>query len=320
MDSSTDEYSTLEPYTGNPNLPEVTPSNLPEHYKSVTKVDEPVQAKQRPRKFIIITLVAAIIVIAAVIGGTVGGILGHRHASSSTSPTCSNINIACDSALTATNRTDANGYAHRTVCFQDANHAIIARSWDLQNRAWTTTNITDYFNNKSTPLPGPPMPGTPLASASMDGDSFSGAIHLWYLGWDRSILSIYLEPDTGTWTIDNEFNDAKLIAGSALAAAWQRPTDNSSSGSNDGYWIVTYQSPLGDILAANSSHWATPIGAVVSSDVSPNSSLALVPQLNGGLLDGLALTFEYNSTPSKMELTTMHATWDHSESPSKPTA
>ncbi|KAF3073614.1 hypothetical protein CFAM422_004214 [Trichoderma lentiforme] len=290
-------------------LPEVAPSTLPEHHDpSIARAIQPAQKKRRLRKVIIIALVAAAVVIAAIVGGTVGGILGRR--TSSMSPTCSNINIHCASALTATNRTDANGFVHRTISFQDPHNAIISRLWDSQNRTWTTANITDYFSKKSTPLPGPPMPGSPLASASTDGNLSIGPFHLWYLDLNRSICSVYLDQDSRTWMIDSEVNEATLTAGIALAATWQRPSGGRGS-NKDGHWIVAYQSPLGDILTANSSNWATPVGAVVSSDVPPNSSLAIVPQLNGAWLDGLALAFENLGNPNNMEKTTLHAQWDH---------
>ncbi|KAK0762499.1 hypothetical protein N5P37_005315, partial [Trichoderma harzianum] len=293
-------------------LPEVRPSSLPEHHALASSPEpraiQPAQKKRRRRKVTILALVAAAVVIAGIVGGTVGGIVGRR--TSSMSPTCSNINIHCASALTATNRTDANGFVHRTISFQDPHNAIISRLWDSQNRTWTTANVTDYFSKKSTPLPGPPMPGSPLASASTDGNLSIGPFHLWYLDPNRSICSVYLDPDSRTWMIDSEVNEATLTAGIALAATWQRPSGGRGS-NKDGHWIVAYQSPLGDILTANSSDWATPVGAVVSSDVPPNSSLAIVPQLNGAWLDSLALTFENLGNPNNMEKTTLHAQWDH---------
>jgi hypothetical protein len=96
-----------------------------------------------------------------------------------------------------------------------------------------------------------------------------------------------------------DLSNARLMAGvgSSLAAAWQRPTlGNTGNGS----WGVAYQPQNGDVVVANSSNsWSSPTTVVDSSDVAINSSIALLPDLEDGVLSRLTLTWQSNSVAIK---------------------
>ncbi|KAI5917977.1 hypothetical protein F4810DRAFT_609918 [Camillea tinctor] len=278
-----------------------------------------------PKKtFYIVLAVAIIVIAAAVAGGVAGGLASNRGNSDSSSSSSSDgsssgatnggQNILAASKLTATNWTDSDGTIYRTIFFQDAYASIIARRWDSRGNSWTTDNLTDMYIATTRPIDS--AAGTPLASASIDIASDNRyETHLWFLT-DRNIIRSMAATDAlnspSTWTNDT-LDDATLETwpGGQLAAMWQRCwADNC-----DGAWIVAYQRPEGAIKTANSTRWATADVAIDSSNVAANSSLAIIPQLNGQRLSRAELVSEdvSSSSTGTMSVTTYNDTWTNSE-------
>ncbi|KAI1457917.1 hypothetical protein F4805DRAFT_457361 [Annulohypoxylon moriforme] len=275
-----------------------------------------------PRKTFFIILGVGIAVI-ALVAGLAGGLTSKNHggekavASSGSSgspkdPASTNMTqklILDNSKITASNWTDSDGVIHRTVFFQDVYNSIIARRWDSKGKSWTTNNLTQLMAATTTPLN--PQPGTPLASASMDLDP-SYETHVWFTDPSNTIRSMAAfdalnRPDS--WDNDT-LNGAVLQTwpGSGLAAMWQRCWHSNCNGT----WIVAYQRPEGAIKTANSSTWATATVAIDSSDVAANSSLAIIPQLDGAYLDRLELVSERvdSGQTGDMRVTTFNDTWN----------
>ncbi|KAI1135715.1 hypothetical protein F5Y05DRAFT_169448 [Hypoxylon sp. FL0543] len=238
-------------------------------------------------------LVGALLVVIGAIAGGVAGSNAQRYtskhiddsqdnpdggSSANDTSTDSNVNVLGISKLAASNRTDANGYMHRTVFFQDPNAAIIARRWDSQNRTWTTSNITETLRGSKSPLN--PLPGASMASASCHYSTVAET-HLWFLVPDNYVSAVWLKnadaaPDG--WEHDPNYGDGpETYPGSQIAATWQRGAADGAIGN----WVVAYQTPAGDINALNASDWQSPATVVEARAVAQNSSLGLVPQLLG---------------------------------------
>ncbi|KAI5864020.1 hypothetical protein GGS23DRAFT_479023 [Durotheca rogersii] len=219
--------------------------------------------------------------------------------------------ILGNSKLTASNWTDASGVVHRTVFFQDAHNAIIARRWDSQGKSWKTNNLTQLMAATTTPLN--PLPGTPLTSASMDLDPVYET-HVWFLN-PRNIMQSMASFDAlkrpDSW--ENDTMDGAVLEtwpGSQLSGMWQRCGDRDCNGT----WIVAYQRPEGAIKTANSSTWPTSTVAVESKDVAANSSMAVIPKLRGPFLDRLELVSEtIRSGDGVMRMTSYDDTWNEAD-------
>ncbi|KAI0843613.1 hypothetical protein F5Y06DRAFT_255367 [Hypoxylon sp. FL0890] len=283
-----------------------------------------------PKKIFFILLGVGVVVI-ALVAGLAGGLAGKNHdgskaadqsgssgSSSGTgsgspkNPASTNSTeklILDNSKITASNWTDPTGVVHRTVFFQDAYNSIIARRWDSNGKSWTTDNLTELMAATTTPLN--PQPGTPLASASMDHDP-AYETHVWFTDPGniiRSMASFDALNRPDSW--DNDTLDGAILQtwpGGQLAAMWQRCWEADCNGT----WIVAYQRPEGAIKTANSSTWATATVAVESKNVAANSSLAVVPQLNGPWLDRLELVSERvdSAKTGDMMLTNYNDTWN----------
>ncbi|KAI0479338.1 hypothetical protein GGR56DRAFT_634538 [Xylariaceae sp. FL0804] len=336
--SSTSGNTTEGPYS------QYTPSSVPPNEKAPAATICGI----RRRNFYIILVIAIVIVIGAVAGGVAGG-LAATHSSKSTSggdgnnnsttsggPTSSpdgasnstttsgpsSSRILAASKLTASNWTDASGGVHRTVFFQDAYGALIAARWNASSTTagWATDNLT--AQQAATTRPLDPAPGTPLASASIDRAP-QYETHLWFLdpaNMIRSMASTDAANSPSDWQNDT-LGGAQLQTweGGQLAAAWQRgfgfdgESGSGSGGDNNGTWVVAYQRPEGAIKTANSSTWQYATVCVNSSDVTANSSLALLPQLQqggaGASANGLQLVFE-SVDPYSMSLTDFADDWD----------
>ncbi|KAI1391496.1 uncharacterized protein F4822DRAFT_396925 [Hypoxylon trugodes] len=244
------------------------------------------------RRFYLVLGVAILALLGAVAGGIAGGLVTKQQytsqESSNSTPTPkpnpyntstiqSMANILSTSRLTSTNRTDANGYLHRIIFFQDTHNALISQHWDSQNTTWSTSNLTHLMSGSTTPLN--PLPGTPLASAASTYANAS-EVHLWFLVPDNYISATsLLHPDLApeNWVYDGL--DGTLLetrAGSQIAAAWQR-----CAGDCGGDWVLAYQDPGGDVNVANSSAWGRATSVVQRKSVVGNSSLVLLPQLDG---------------------------------------
>ncbi|KAI1632288.1 hypothetical protein F4809DRAFT_105374 [Biscogniauxia mediterranea] len=274
------------------------------------------------RTFYIVLAIAIIVTAAAIAGGVAGGLTANRSRDSSSSSSSSSSSgstdgeqhILTDSKLTATNWTDSDGTVYRTIFFQDAYASLIARRWDSKGNTWTTDNLTDMYIATTRPIDS--AAGTPLASASIAlSDDNAYETHLWFLNEDNIIRSMAATDALNapsTWTNDT-LDEAVLEtwAGGQLAAAWQRCWADDC----DGAWIVAYQRPEGAIKTANSTTWATATVAVDSSNVAANSSLAIIPQLNGARLDRLELISEdvSSSSTGTMGVTTYNDTWTGSD-------
>lgn len=244
------------------------------------------------RRFYAILIVVLLVVIGAIAGGVAGGLTSKRHDTSKQadnpgdSPNSTseppNSNLLSISKLAASNRTDSNGYAHRTVFFQDPYNNIIARRWESQNRTWVTSNVTYVMAGSTTPLN--PLPGTSLASASCTWNNSVNEVHLWFTVPDNYVSGTRLSnPDTeqDDWEYDSMSSAAlETSPGSQLAAAWQRCWKDDCIGD----WLVAYQTPQGGINVANATDWGSPTEVVARREVADNSSLGLMPQLKAGTI------------------------------------
>ncbi|KAI1139904.1 hypothetical protein F5Y05DRAFT_335528 [Hypoxylon sp. FL0543] len=285
-----------------------------------------------PKKTFFIILGVGVVII-ALVAGLAGGLAGRNHngskaadqsgssgsssgsgsgSGSPNEPTSTNSTeklILSNSKITASNWTDPNGVVHRTVFFQDAYNSIIARRWDSNGKSWTTNNLTELM--AATTMPLNPQPGTPLASASMDHDP-TYETHVWFTdpgNFIRSMASFDALNRPDSW--DNDTLDGAVLQtwpGGQLAATWQRCWEADCNGT----WIVAYQRPEGAIKTANSSIWATATVAIESKNVAANSSLAIIPQLNGPWLDRLELVSERvdSDRTGEMRLANYNDTWN----------
>ncbi|OTB13695.1 hypothetical protein K445DRAFT_368515 [Daldinia sp. EC12] len=293
------------------------------------------------RVFYIVLVVGLVVVVGAIVGGVVGGVLGGKQhqtskqssdsqnespsdpssapsasstssSSSSPSPTpsppSSNENVLNISKLASSNMTDDNGYAHRYVFFQDTHNAIIQRRWDSQNRTWVTSNITHAMRGSTTPVN--PLPGTPLAVASCNYNT-KVQTHLWFTVPNNYVSAVCLNhADTAPddWVYDNKFTGSlETYPGSQLAAVWQRCWSEYCIGS----WVLAYQTPEGDINVANATDWDATTKVMGGRDVASNSSLGLIPQLNGLGTDRLVLVSESlnSQTGGSMQKTSYLTEW-----------
>ena len=287
-----------------------------------------------PMTFWISLAVIVAIIVAAVVGGVVGsltsskgnddaqGAEGEGGESSSTNADGDANDSKSDmpllhvnSRLTATNWTGPDGTTHRAVFFQDAYDAIIACQWDSEEKKWAKTNISELLAPSTLPLR--PVSGTPLASASIDNDDQDRyEIRLWYLDADSVIRSVGRADGTDSanrWLTDT-LDDAFLQTrpGSLLSAAWQRPGE----GHIHGNWVVAYQRPSdGAVKVANSSHWDVSDVAIERDAVVDNSSLAVIPTLDGPYPSNIDIVSQGLSqdTTGTMQLSSFEGAWDFGE-------
>lgn len=281
------------------------------------------------RTFYIILALAVIVVIAA-IGGGIGAALASKKADSSASSngtggstgstggnstTPKGPKPLANTKIAATNWTDGNNVGHRNVYFQDEYGAVVERRWDSNSNKWTTSNISKLFEASTT---FGPQSGTSLTVASMDkGGSDGYEIQLYFLDeWNfiRSVHAVEVDTQPTAWT-NNTLGGAFLEVrkGSHLSAMYQDCWRNDCAGS----WCVAYQRPSdASIKTANSSHWATSDVAVVGSDLSNNSSLALIPRLVGQRLSGAMLGSSgvATATSAPLQISSFTDAWVTSES------
>ncbi|KAI3322952.1 hypothetical protein HD806DRAFT_545039 [Xylariaceae sp. AK1471] len=297
-----------------------------EGLQAVDNESEPLSADQQPlpgteqtrskkcglpiRIFYAVSILVLLLVLGAIAGGITGGISSaHQdhtpsNASDNGSPDANgnltsskNTYILATSKLAASNWTDPNGFTHRFVFFQDTFSAIISRRWDSQNQTWTTNNLTYILQQSNTPL-NPLTPSTPLASAACNFTNVN-TVHLFYLTPESTITGVAVydlvgQPDE--WKLDT-LGGAALTTrpGSQLAATWSRSWTPDSLG----WWAVAYQRiPDGGINVANASDYMHAPIAVEPENVTQNSSLAIVSDLQGTSLSGLTLMTEYLGAPN----------------------
>lgn len=244
-----------------------------------------------------------IIVIAAVIGGTVGGVLGSRHSSltsndatyspapsATSSPAVTNFNkyIHVDSNITATNFTDKAGYTYRAIFFQDTTSALIGCIWNSQNKTWNTLNITQITTGLRLD------PGSPLTTTAKSIGS--GQIFIWGFLQGNTIYQYSWYGDGGatdpaedSWSGDS-VNTAtvKPYAGSHLASSWYRPVD--FTGNDTEFLMMMYQANSGEMMLffRNSTQIMVP--------ATLGTSLAMGLQFNTEF--GPACIFTFESSPS----------------------
>ena len=258
------------------------------------------------RTFIIIVVIGIAVVVGAIVGGVVGSRRSSRDStlpsSTPTPSTTPGSYLLGDSKLAASNYTDADGYVHRSVFFQDSTSALIGQLGDSQNKTWKTINITQQ-------LPGANvLSGTPIASSSLDFDG--QRIHIWCLLADQSIHGYYWggqgDPSETKWAEEATIGTNKQVVkqGSSLASAWQRPF--SANSTNMGSWVVAFQKPDGEVVVANNSGSSTT--AINSNAVAPLTSLAITSELTRGILSRLTLTYESNGKVLKVSYT--DGEWD----------
>ncbi|KAI1214626.1 uncharacterized protein F4807DRAFT_3791 [Annulohypoxylon truncatum] len=300
--------------------------------------DSPQQQPQQPasriwglpkRTFYILLIIGVVIIAGALAGGIGGGLAAKQHRASSASDTNgtqgsnnnengngnnnnndndndngnnnnnnNNVNILSISQLTASNRTDVNGHAHRTVFFQDPSSALIARRWDSANASWTTANLTALTRAAtSNALDLGLAPGASLASASLTYGNKSET-HVWFAGTaglESSVVVrslMLMDPDAApdAWEYDEDVEAANLqvLEGSRMAAAWQRCWRNDTVGGDEegggclGAWTLAYQDPDGDVYVGNGTGWKSPAKVVEARSVARNTSLGLVAQVENG--------------------------------------
>ncbi|KAI0135727.1 hypothetical protein F4814DRAFT_437216 [Daldinia grandis] len=310
-------------------FPEVVTYEGEQPPSDTTTVDKPPTSRicgLSKRVFYLVLAVGLIVVIGAIVGGVVGGILGGQHHTSKpsdssqqdpssvpnangTSSSPPNENVLSISKLASSNITDDDGHLHRFVFFQDTHNAIIERRWDSQNRTWITSNITEIMGGSATPVN--PLPGAPLAVASCSYNTVFET-HLWFTVPDNYVSAVCLyhadtQPDE--WEYDTLYTGSlQTLAGSQLAATWQRCWSEYCIGD----WVLAYQTSGGDINIANATHWDNPTRVIGERDVVANSSLGIIPQLNGLGIDRLVLISEAldSRTSGSMQKTTYLDEWE----------
>lgn len=272
------------------------PVTLPPEYKA----EEATNISQPPRKTIwgiprrkfytLLSIVALLIIGGAIAGGVGGGLAARSHdTDTSTSTNTTNANATSSTHILISSKLAAttlfsddypDGDYTRHVAFQDAQGALIIRTYNSIYGNWTTINMTLYFATTTTTLQT--APGTPLAAASCNSwDCLNSAIY--FLNTDNSISTVVDRPNANPvyWEYTTNGSTSAVWAGSQLAAAYM----NSNEFDTDGSFTIAYQASDGSIEVASLSggSFLNPITTTLvfaTRFTTANSSLALVSQYN----------------------------------------
>ncbi|KAI0132908.1 hypothetical protein BJ170DRAFT_680784 [Xylariales sp. AK1849] len=256
------------------------------------------------RRLFFIVISAALLVIALVVGVTVGIVTKHKISStgngSEVAPGSSNngsetalgnSNVLANSSLSAVNWTDTEGFNHRMLIFQDPYNSIISRRWDSQNNTWATTNVSMVLSNSPSPVDVPA--GTSLAAAAWDTQ-----VDLFMIDRNGRIVSLLCADcinSPNLWQNESMNDTLYTHPQSRLAATVQLCGDGDTlcSCSSDrcaAGWVVAFQHPDdGTNITTNySSAWTGRQSAVVDNIVTASTSLVLITEYQG-THDGLGL-------------------------------
>ncbi|KAH8897398.1 hypothetical protein GQ53DRAFT_838019 [Thozetella sp. PMI_491] len=284
------EYQNTTPYDGYP-----------------TETPRPFYKKTR--WIVTVVVIAALIVMGVVLGSVLGTQLHTTSSNTTEKPAQGDPNrkILSGSRLTASNYTDSDGVAHRTVFFQDGLGNLVARMWDSRSTSWTTRNISDELGSVMTLKLAS---GSSLASSSTDDWVGVHEIHVWYFDASYRVQSIYWDRTNDMVALHPDWFANKLTAtpGSSIAASWQRPVVNDTTTS--GYWRVIYQAVNGDLKDASAANLRSPNTIASGSDVSGNSSFALVPELQGYFLSTMTAMWQSKSGGASLNSWTGTGGWD----------
>ncbi|KAL5878155.1 hypothetical protein ACKVWC_007305 [Pyricularia oryzae] len=242
----------------------------------------------RKRTFYIGIGILGLIVIAAAVGGGVGGSIAARNASQpqeqQTPPAPSPTNrpktspVLQESALAGLNWKDASNDTHYQVYFQSRDGAIMESAWNPTGNRWTVSRITD---------PGADIkPGTPLAASA-------GFPHV-NTTWDV-VKNVYFTGSAGIIERQSPFKEARGVWGndnlsgqytssnrSLILAFWDQNFSNRSQN-----LVLLYQT-----LGANSL-------SVSKYFSDRNSDLPwAVQQLSLSILDGSPMALARSGNPS----------------------
>ncbi|KAI2626786.1 hypothetical protein GGR54DRAFT_653573 [Hypoxylon sp. NC1633] len=286
FDQSGDPYSIFEP---SKELPEPVPWTHSESTRAddsaLSDVSQSGPEPRRiwglqPRAFYVLSALFSLIIIGAIAGGVAGGLTSRQQSdeesrgnsnSTDTNETTGQGLIFVNSSLSASSLVDGGGNTIRSVFFQDSSGAIILRQWDSQTTTWNTRNLTSSLIRDPSHSDIFTYHGTPLAAASLE---FKAGRHYETWVW-------FFTPDNGIQLVgstDSTFTETKIGI--------------------DNLPLTIYpgsQSRLAIGIANASSTWhlqATLDGTAIGS------SMAIVPQQNGGGLTNLSLLVEGSSDGS----------------------
>ncbi|KAI3530309.1 hypothetical protein CABS03_12766 [Colletotrichum abscissum] len=238
------------------------------------------------RVFIIVLVASLVILIGAIAGGVAGGVLSRRSTAKSTSH-C----ILSTSRLAAANRTSG-GIDQRTVFFQDATGALIARILREPSTEWATTNLTLKFQSTTNAISIPR--GAPMAAVACAGYG-CGETRLFYVATDGIIHDVK-EGESTQWNSDGSVVDARIgpLPGSQLAATFTQrlpdETERKDSNAERQNRLIAYQGLNGKVYVANDTNaYANPQPLEFMPNWTTNTSLAIIAQFGGAVLDEVSL-------------------------------
>lgn len=193
------------------------------------------------KTFWIIAALVGLGLIAAIVGGAVGGTLsknnkkddsadqdtdsgngGGGNGQNSTTTTPDTVLLA-DSRVAAANWTDQAQYVHYAVVSQDKYNFLLASFWDSQNQSWSSVNISRILTKSGSPISV--KPGTPLALASTGAPGWRFQLNIYYLTPSNGVGEIWTtEPQGRQWGVGALVKEEPKVAAenSQLTAIWHR--------------------------------------------------------------------------------------------------
>ncbi|KAI0197552.1 hypothetical protein F4808DRAFT_438544 [Astrocystis sublimbata] len=270
------------------------------------------------RKAFWITIGVLFVVLAAALGGGLGGALSHRSSSdkstSNTTPsvnqppgdlppgnnTKSELGPFLNSQLAATNWTGSDGEARRAVFYQSAGSllvSVVKGSDDTET--WTQVNITALFEQDADW--SPPRDGTPLAATAvpwqgLDQDFFVG---LFYIDVNGLVRQLNSKP--------NDYDIQGWIRGPEWDVATTHAAGNDSRLSSVAYYCptgclqhqcITYQDAGRQVWLACGDNWLVRKPMVIAYPGSPLSIITLpnLPMEDGETEINVLRCFYYTDT------------------------
>jgi len=260
-----------------PNPPQLVdreshPEALAGQHPSTGPVDESRARYPRLKQYKWLILVAMIIVIGAVTGGALGGILGKRDKNGQGTVNTSSASwpVLNISNLAATNWTDNDGNAFHAVFWQSTSNHLIVSTFNGSSGNWTATNISSMVSTTA-------LQGT-LMAAVVRGLQFSSfgpfGIVLFYITPNNTLADLY-SPDLAAtiWQIGNFTQSGALVqaaSGSQLAARWGLCGLRDCTGN---VWLA-YEDEEHSLRLAGSNGWAVSPGTLATS-ITPSSAMAM---------------------------------------------
>ncbi|KAH8898495.1 hypothetical protein GQ53DRAFT_418297 [Thozetella sp. PMI_491] len=237
-----------------------------------------------PKTFWIIAALVVLGVIAAIVGGAVGGTLStkrNNEATESNNQTSSNPNpsslpvknLLSSSQLAAVNWTDQDRNTHYAVFAQDSSNALLVSLWDSKNQTWKAVNVSSAIATTGNPINL--KPGTPLTAVATGPPDYDFEMHVTFLT-PSNIINTIVSKDMGgkSWELGDLMKVSEKSADddSSLASVWHRC--NTGPGCT-GDIIIAYQKG-GNLGLLNSSNWDTPETAGANLDAFQGTSLNFI--------------------------------------------